>query len=109
MLAIIDFFLQITLRRRGPEDLPDSRFLLLLSALALPAAAGNVYRCDAGDGITSYSNKRVSGATCKLVGSYKPQRSSQIYRRSVICPYKMRLKFRHELRPRFLILDVLQG
>lgn len=34
MLAIIDFFLQITLRRRGPEDLPDSRFLLLLSALA---------------------------------------------------------------------------
>ena len=33
MLAIIDFFLQITLRRRGPEDLPDSRFLLLLSAL----------------------------------------------------------------------------
>ena len=33
MLAIIDFFLQITLRRRGPEDLPDSRFLLLAAAL----------------------------------------------------------------------------
>lgn len=33
MLAIIDFFLQITLRRRGPEDLPDSRFLLLFAAL----------------------------------------------------------------------------
>ena len=33
MLAIIDFFLQITLRRRGPEDLPASRFLLLSSAL----------------------------------------------------------------------------
>ena len=52
-------------------------FLLLLSALALPAAAGNVYRCDAGDGITSYSNKRVSGANCKLVGSYKPQRANK--------------------------------
>ena len=52
-------------------------FLMLLSALALPAAAGNVYRCDAGDGVTSYSNKRVSGASCKLVGSYKPQRASK--------------------------------
>ena len=52
-------------------------FLLLLSALALPAAAGNVYRCDAGDGITSYSNKRLSGASCKLVGSYKPQRTAK--------------------------------
>ena len=52
-------------------------FLLLLSALALPATAGNVYRCDAGDGVTSYSNKRVSGASCKLVDSYKPQRASK--------------------------------
>ena len=52
-------------------------FLLLFSALALPATAGNVYRCDAGDGITSYSNKRVSGANCKLVGSYKPQRATK--------------------------------
>lgn len=48
--------------------------ILLLSALAMPALAGNVYRCEAGDGITSYSNKRVSGASCKLVGSYKAQR-----------------------------------
>lgn len=48
-------------------------FLLLLSALAMPALAGNVYRCDSGDGITSYANKRVPGASCKLVGSYKPQ------------------------------------
>lgn len=58
-------------------------FLLLLSALALPAVAGNVYRCDAGDGITSYSNKRVSGANCKLVGSYKPQRAGKAYARAV--------------------------
>ena len=51
--------------------------LLLLSALAMPALAGNVYRCDSGDGITSYSNKRIPGASCKLVGSYKAQRASK--------------------------------
>jgi len=50
-------------------------FLMLMSVLAMPAAAGNVYRCDAGDGITSYSNKRVAGGNCKLVGSYKSQRA----------------------------------
>lgn len=31
MLPILDAFLQIALRRRGPEDLPDSRFLLLFA------------------------------------------------------------------------------
>ncbi|MGV8921997.1 MAG: lytic transglycosylase domain-containing protein [Thermomonas sp.] len=54
-------------------------FLLLGCALlALPASevfAGNLYRCDTGDGSTTYSNKRVSGASCKLVGSYKTQRT----------------------------------
>jgi len=48
---------------------------VLLTALALPALAGNVYRCETGDGVTSYSNKRISGASCKLVGSYKAQRA----------------------------------
>jgi soluble lytic murein transglycosylase-like protein len=51
--------------------------LLLLTTLAMPAMAGNVYRCESGDGITSYSNKRISGANCKLVGSYKPQRAAR--------------------------------
>lgn len=54
--------------------------LLLLGCalLAMPASnaiAGNVYRCDPGDGTTTYSNKRISGASCKLVGSYKSQRT----------------------------------
>jgi hypothetical protein len=31
MFALFDAFLQILLRRRGPEDLPDSRFLLALA------------------------------------------------------------------------------
>lgn len=34
MLPIFDAFLQIALRRRGPEDLPDSQFLLLVAGLA---------------------------------------------------------------------------
>ena len=53
-------------------------FLLLgFALLAMPATnaiAGSVYRCDTGDGSTTYSNKRVSGASCKLVGSYKAER-----------------------------------
>ncbi len=51
--------------------------LLLFTLPVTPAMAGNVYRCDAGDGITSYSNKRVPGASCKLVGSYKAQRTAK--------------------------------
>ena len=43
--------------------------------LASPALAGNVYRCEGSDGVTTYANKRVSGASCKLVGSYKAQRA----------------------------------
>lgn len=43
--------------------------------LAAPAMAGNVYRCEGVDGVTTYANKRVPGATCKLVGSYKAQRA----------------------------------
>lgn len=31
MLVLLEAFLQILLRRRGPEDLPDSRFLLTLA------------------------------------------------------------------------------
>jgi hypothetical protein len=34
MLPILDAFLQIALRRRGPEDLPASRFLLLMAGAA---------------------------------------------------------------------------
>ena len=49
--------------------------LVLCVLLAGPAAAGNVYRCEGGDGITTYANKRVPGARCKLVGSYQAKRS----------------------------------
>lgn len=67
-------------------------FLLLGSAmLALPASeafAGNVYRCDTGDGSTTYSNKTVKGASCKLVGSYKSQRAKSQARVATVSPQK---------------------
>lgn len=53
-----------------------SLFLFLACALALPVHAGNVFRCNGGDGITTYSNKRVAGGNCRLVGSYKTTRAT---------------------------------
>lgn len=38
MLALIEAFLQIAMRRRGPEDLPDSQFLLVLALAAYVVA-----------------------------------------------------------------------
>ncbi len=61
--------------------------LLLLCALALPAQAGNVYRCDGGDGITTYSNKRVAGGNCRLVGSYKAARAAARSRAPRVAAY----------------------
>lgn len=60
---------------------------LLLCALALPVQAGNVYRCDGGDGITTYSNKRVAGGNCKLVGSYKAVRAPAKSRAPKVAAY----------------------
>ncbi|MEO7386843.1 MAG: hypothetical protein ABIX37_07910 [Gammaproteobacteria bacterium] len=40
MLPILDAFLQIALRRRGPEDLPDSWFLLLIAGAAYELLQG---------------------------------------------------------------------
>ena len=40
MLPILDVFLQIALRRRGPEDLPDSQFLMLLAGSAYVLTQG---------------------------------------------------------------------
>ena len=51
--------------------------LLSTMLLAAPAVAGNVYRCAGSDGVTTYANKRVAGASCKLVGSYPAKRVSK--------------------------------
>ena len=44
---------------------------LLFLLAAAPAAAGTVYRCDSSDGGRSYSSKRIPGATCSAVSSYR--------------------------------------
>jgi len=41
---------------------------------AAPAVAGTVYRCDSGDGIRNYSSKRIAGASCVAVSSFKATR-----------------------------------
>lgn len=53
-----------------------ARALLTLICLlaAAPAVAGTVYRCDGTDGMRSYSSKRVTGARCIAVSSYKVAR-----------------------------------
>ena len=45
--------------------------LLLLCALSAPALAGGVYKCAGSDGVTSYVSKRLPGAQCQRVGSYR--------------------------------------
>lgn len=53
-----------------------ARLIVMLSCLlvAFPAVAGTVYRCDTGDGARSYSSKRMAGASCAAVSSYKATR-----------------------------------
>lgn len=49
--------------------------LVFLGALAaMPAVAGTVYRCDTSAG-RSYVSKRIPGASCVAVSSYKPSRA----------------------------------
>lgn len=47
--------------------------------LAVPAAAGTLYRCDGADGARSYVSKRVAGAKCVAIAhsSAAPQRRSR--------------------------------
>lgn len=49
---------------------------LVLVASAAPAFAGTIYRCDGADGIPSYVSKRVPGAKCTVVSSYRPSSSA---------------------------------
>ena len=52
-----------------------SLLLGALLALPLPALAGGIYKCAGADGVDSYVSKRLPGARCKLVGSYRAGRS----------------------------------
>ena len=48
---------------------------VLSACAAFPAAAGTLYRCVGADGIPQYVSKRVSGASCTVAASYRPERS----------------------------------
>ena len=50
---------------------------LACMAMAGPAVAGTIYRCDVGDGVTSYVSKRIQGAHCSVASTYRPGRPSQ--------------------------------
>ncbi|GAB3343322.1 lytic transglycosylase domain-containing protein [Marilutibacter aestuarii] len=43
---------------------------------ATPAVAGTIYRCEGADGVPSYVSKKVAGARCSAVTSYRPGRSA---------------------------------
>lgn len=50
--------------------------LALAALTALPASAGTLYKCIGADNIPSYVSKRVAGASCSVVSSYRPGRDA---------------------------------
>lgn len=50
--------------------------ILAATLVAAPASAGTLYKCVGSDGIPNYVNKRVSGASCSVVSSYRPSREA---------------------------------
>src|SRR5690606_26785642 len=49
---------------------------LAVMAVASPAVAGTIYRCDAG-GVASYVSKRIKGANCTVATTYRPNSPSR--------------------------------
>lgn len=49
--------------------------LALAALTAMPASAGTLYKCVGADGVSNYVSKRVAGASCSVVSSYRPDRS----------------------------------
>ena len=46
--------------------------ILAAALVALPASAGTLYKCVGSDGVPNYVSKRVGGASCSVVSSYRP-------------------------------------
>ena len=59
--------------------------LALAALTAMPASAGTLYKCVGSDGIPSYVSKRVAGASCSVISSYRPDRGAAP-RRAVAAP-----------------------
>ena len=53
--------------------------ILAAALVALPASAGTLYKCVGSDGVPNYVSKRVSGASCSVVSSYRPARDVPRY------------------------------
>ncbi|WP_313273447.1 lytic transglycosylase domain-containing protein [Stenotrophomonas sp.] len=58
--------------------------VLAAALVALPASGGTLYKCIGSDGVPNYVNKRIGGASCSVVSSYRP--SPQAPRRVVAAP-----------------------
>ena len=48
----------------------------LLASTALPVSAGTLYKCTGADGVPSYVNKRIGGASCQVISRYTPDHRS---------------------------------
>ena len=48
----------------------------LMAAIAMPAAAGTLYKCTGADGVPSYVSKRVGASSCQVISRYTPDRRS---------------------------------
>jgi soluble lytic murein transglycosylase-like protein len=46
--------------------------VLIAALTAVPASAGTLYKCLGADGVSNYVSKRIHGASCSVVGSYRP-------------------------------------
>ncbi|MCH1907356.1 lytic transglycosylase domain-containing protein [Stenotrophomonas sp. Y6] len=46
--------------------------VLIAALTAMPASAGTLYKCLGADGVSNYVSKRIRGASCSVVGSYRP-------------------------------------
>jgi len=50
--------------------------VLAAALVAFPASAGTLYKCIGSDGVPNYVSKRVSGASCSVVSSYRQTRET---------------------------------
>lgn len=46
--------------------------VVIAALTAMPASAGTLYKCLGADGVSNYVSKRIRGASCSVVGSYRP-------------------------------------
>ncbi len=46
--------------------------VVIAALTAMPASAGTLYKCLGADGVSNYVSKRIHGASCSVVGSYRP-------------------------------------